>query len=89
MQPCGLESRVVANYNNGEETMNLPGFTGEASLNIPIKIRHAKSTESVNVPLANYVVPAYSTACNRLLKICVNQLDPRHVACDHWLLNCF
>jgi hypothetical protein len=69
--------------------MNIPGFTGEASLNIPNKIRHDKSTKSVNAPLANYVVPAYSKGCDRLLKICVSQLDPRHAACDYWLLNCF
>jgi hypothetical protein len=69
--------------------MNIPGFTGEASLNIPNKIRHDKSTKSVNAPLANYVVPAYSKRCNLLLKVCVNQPDPRHAACDYWLLNCF
>ncbi len=69
--------------------MNIPGFTGEISLNIRSNIRYCEAIKSVDGRIADYVVPAFSEGeCRRLLKYCISQPDPRDYTCDTWLLFC-
>jgi hypothetical protein len=65
--------------------MNMPGFTAEISLNI----RHCEAIKSVDGRIADYVIPAQSAGdCRRMLEECISQPDPRHPACDFWLILC-
>jgi hypothetical protein len=69
--------------------MNTPGFTAEVSLNVRSNISHREAINSVDGPIADYVVPASRAgACRRMLKECLSQPNPRHPACDFWIILC-
>jgi hypothetical protein len=71
-----------------EDKIKMPGFTSEASLAKESNYRGNQSNYSA-AGNKNIILPSYSPACNRLLKMCITGANPRSKVCDTWLLHCF